>query len=284
MRYSRWVLVGLLGCGWARAQSSWQERLVGHPLYLRGAWVGPVLEFDGAGRPLHDAPAGALTLSGVDVQSLAVHGSRMQIQGYRVMLVADDGGVLQRRNQTSTTELFLTYRKTYESRDAVKITLHADAAGSFGAALAAVFADGLADLAVSVPPAWSCYAQAYFPGSLAKAAAEQQVDACVRRKGAGIEAGSNGVSYPKMEAPLQVRGTREGARSRLEGESCIHFSVGAHGVPLRLQVVRAVGAGMDEMVLQALSASRFEPAMRDGKAVPADMEFTMQFHPPQAER
>ena len=44
----------------------------------------------------------------------------------------------------------------------MKITIQPDGAGGFDGGLKAVFAEGLEELAGSVPEPWRCYAQSYF--------------------------------------------------------------------------------------------------------------------------
>jgi TonB family protein len=82
---------------------------------------------------------------------------------------------------------------------------------------------------------------------------------------------------------VNLQGTREASELGAAGISQVHFVVGPHGVPLRFQVVRAVGAGLDEATLQTVSESRFKPAMKDGVAVAADSDLSVTYEAPRPE-
>jgi TonB family protein len=73
-----------------------------------------------------------------------------------------------------------------------------------------------------------------------------------------------------------MQGNQRAAELGVSGECDVRVTIGPHGVPVRFRVVRALGAGMDEEVLQSVSMSTFEPAMKDGAAVPADYDFRIR--------
>lgn len=287
----RWALVVVfvvctsVGMRAQNVEKQTQEKLVGQPLYLRGMWSGNSLEFDGQGHAIGTTQIGLMTLSGVDVTDVAVKGGKMVIHANRVALVADAEGRLQRRGIFSKTLIVPSLRRgdgnKFKAQEEIRLIVHADDASIFDTALKAIFANGLAELATVAPPYWSCYAAGYFTNNVTVAEAGKIVDACVLQHGLPEVEDREGYMPPGLVGDVHVQSTREAAELGIEGTSQVHFIVGPHGVPLRFQVIRPVGAGLDEMLLQALSESTFKPATKDGIAVAADFNFSMAYseHP-----
>jgi hypothetical protein len=278
------IAVALLLCSPAVAQdinAQMKERLVGQPLYLRGFWMGSKLRFDGSGNLLGKAEIGPLTLSGIDVHSVSVSGDEMQIKGDRVALVAGADGRLQRRTPYSTTLITSSLRRgdgnKFKAKQEMTLLIHADASGSFDTALGIVLANGLVELATSVPPYWSCYASGFFAKEVALDQAQKITDACARQRGFATDYSAEGFMPPQEPPNLPIQWTNEAGELHLEGTSSLHMTIGPHGVPLRFQIVRAAGAGMDEMLMQAVAERRFIPATKDRKPVPADYEKSLTF-------
>jgi TonB family protein len=69
----------------------------------------------------------------------------------------------------------------------------------------------------------------------------------------------------------------EARRKKISGVVLISLLVGTDGLPTDLQVVRSVGAGLDEKALDAVSRYRFKPAMKDGNPVPARITVEVSF-------
>jgi hypothetical protein len=255
-----------------------REQLVHQPLYLRGFWMGFALEFDATGKPMgRDLPQpGPLTLSGIDVSDISIHGKKLMLEAQRVALVAGKDGRLERRGLLSTTLMFGTMQKEYRAKEIVKIVVHADATGSFDAALKAIFANGLADLALSVPPYWRCYASGYFRDGAGGADAQQAVSGCLDRAD-GLDPSTGDDSAPDILTEPQVHTTREAAELHVAGEAEVHLVVRPDATPTGFQIVRPIGAGLDEFILQALSECRFKPAKRNGTAVASGLAFSMQY-------
>jgi hypothetical protein len=273
MRHVMRAVLVLVLCGGAmRAQDAkvWQERLVGQPMYLRGFWSGMALEFDADGKPMGGPGTQPMTLSGVDVTSVEWKRKVMVIHGNRVALAADDEGRLVRRVLSQTTLMVGTYQKEFHSKEELRILVHADAQGSFEAAVKGIFVNGLPELATVVPPYWACYAQGFFVKQVATAEAQATVDACVKKTGFPTEVDAEGYTPPKIVSQGPMQGNQRAAELGLSGDCEVRVTIGPHGVPVRFRIVHALGAGIDEEVLQSVSSSTFEPATRDGVAVPAD--------------
>jgi len=286
VRWFAWALVVpcLLFVRPTTGQTVEPQTMVGKPLYLRGLWASDKLEFDSEGQLVGDAKVGPLTLSGIDVQHANVDGKQLFIRGQRVALIADSEGRLQRQVIVSRTHIFGSLRrgdaKNFKANEEINITVHADGSGSFEVALRAIFADGLADLSKTVPKYWRCYADGYFAKSLAPDAAKSTVEACVREHSLApwTEAtGRGNFVGPKLVETTPPPFTREAAELGVSGVSRVHFTVSKHGIAVGFQVVQAVGAGLDEATLTAVSQYHFQPATSDGVAVNADSDFSMNY-------
>jgi TonB family protein len=257
--------------------SGWNARLVGKPLYLRGFWATDKLEFDGAGKLLSNPRLAPVTLSGVDVRSAAIEGKSLVIHGLRVALVAKEDGKqgLERR--------VIQRGRSHESED-LKITVQPDSTGSFDAALAMIFADGLAELSSSVPVYWKCYAASYFGPENIKNNAEKEVEHCVTAVDASTMTGAEPaynvggkILPPKMTVQTNFKYSPTALQMEINGTAVVHLRIGTDGVPVGIQVVRALGAGLDEQALDAASHDRFSPATREGVAVPVNVDIEARF-------
>lgn len=262
-----------------------REQLVGQPLYLRGAWQENTLAFDGAGQPVKAFHAGALTLGGVNVTGVSLRGKRLTITGERVALVADAKGVLQRQTPSSSTlivgSLMPKGKRIFKAKEEMKITVEADGQGSFDAALKVVFANGLAELATTVPSYWSCYAEGYFKQALPASEAEKTVKACVRGGDASdVKEGDpiDGVYVaPHILSSVPPTFPPESAELGVQGTIYVHCTVTLRGECEGYQVVQAVGGGVEESLLTYLYQAKFEPGKKDGVPVNADYEAQFRF-------
>jgi TonB family protein len=253
--------------------TGWNARLVGKPLYFRGFWATNKLNFDSTGKPLGNPRVGPVTLSGVEVRSTAIEGKSLVIHGVRVALVAKGDGkqglerrVIQRSKPHETEEL--------------KITVQPNSTGSFDGALASIFADGLAELSSSVPIYWKCYAASYFGPESIKDNAEKDVEHCVTTVDAGAEPAYNvgGKTLPpKMTVQTNYKYSPTALQMEINGTSVVHLRIGTDGVPVGIQVVRALGAGLDEQAMDASAHDRFSPATREGVAVPVNVNIEAHF-------
>jgi TonB family protein len=280
-------LIGMVVSLPACAQRNGNSTLVGEPLYLRGFWMSDELEFDSQGSLLGKSDVGPITLSGIDVKAVHQNGRILELTGTRMALVANPGGSpgLHRQALVSTTHIMFSLRrgnnKNYYAPEEMRIKLHADANGSFDAALTRIFANGFSGLASSVPIYWECYARSYFMMNPIPADAEDRVAKCVITPDEGTIA-EDGLSpgkikvRPVMISSLQPTLPSVAAELHVQGTLLIHLRVRSDGTPVGLQIVQAVGGGVEESVLQAMSQARFRPATVDGKAIADNMTFS--FH------
>ncbi len=277
-----WVCLLFLGLGWdemAVAASPGAD-LVGKPLYLRGLWEQDQLSFDAAGQPLGKATAGSVTLSGVDIMEAKVHGKTLVLTGYRVALIAksDPTAGLERRTIKSVARVGKT---SGEPLDKMKITIQQDAAGGFDGGLKAVFAEGLEELAGSVPGQWHCYAQSYFVPVVAEnamKAVQQCTMVSARASGAGpIQRAGGVVQPPKVLYQMNPQFTPVARELKVSGASLVSVTVSADGTTSDVRIVRAAGAGLDEAAMEAVAHYKFQPATQNGVAVATVLNIEVNF-------
>ena len=245
------------------------------------------LEFDSQGHLLGTSDVGPVTLSGMDVKAVHQNGQTLELTGTRVALVANQAGTVGLHRQTieSTTHIMFSLRRgnnrNYYAPEEMRIKVHADANGNFDASLSRIFANGLAELASSVPVYWECYARTYFTTKPIPADAEDRVAKCVITPDEGTIA-EDGLSPGKMKVrPVMISSLQPtlpsvAAELQVQGTLLIHLRVRSDGTPVGLQIVQAVGGGIEESVLQAMSQDKFKPATTDG--VPVADNMTFSFH------
>jgi hypothetical protein len=261
-------------------QADITNRLLKHPLYLRDAWQEDRLEFNEHGKPLHPEAAhrGPVTLSGIDITGIKHSGNQLRLDGLRVALIAPDPAQpLQRATSIgSTTRIFPSLmpgdKKFNRATEHIQITIHADAQGGFNEALTAIFADGLAQLASSVPPFWHCYAASYFVDTPPPANATETVQHCAATQSDGVH--FNGAEPATVTPPSVIQSsdptfTRAAAELRLQGDSEVYVTVEPDGLPSGFQVIQPLGAGLDEETLRAAAHYTFRPATLHGQPVRA---------------
>ena len=66
-------------------------------------------------------------------------------------------------------------------------------------------------------------------------------------------------------------------RAGMESDVTLKIEVDPQGSVTRAEITRSGGAGFDEEALKAVKQSRFEPAQRDGKNVPAEFIYIYRF-------
>jgi len=65
-------------------------------------------------------------------------------------------------------------------------------------------------------------------------------------------------------------------RMGLEGDVTLRIEVDTEGKVTNAEIIKGAGTVFDEEALKAVKQSRFEPAQKDGRNVPA--EFTYVYH------
>jgi protein TonB len=66
-------------------------------------------------------------------------------------------------------------------------------------------------------------------------------------------------------------------RMGMEGDVTLRIEVDTEGKVIKAEIIKSGGAGFDEEALKAVKQSRFEPAQKDGKSVPAEFTYIYRF-------
>src|SRR5262245_7310004 len=66
-------------------------------------------------------------------------------------------------------------------------------------------------------------------------------------------------------------------RTGTEGDVTLRIEIDTEGKVTKAEITKSGGAGFDEEALKAVKQSRFEPAQRDGKNVPAEFTYIYRF-------
>jgi protein TonB len=66
-------------------------------------------------------------------------------------------------------------------------------------------------------------------------------------------------------------------RAGLESDVTLRIEVDTEGNVTAAEITKSGGAGFDEEALKAVKQSRFEPAQKDGRRVPAEFNYVYRF-------
>ena len=100
--------------------------------------------------------------------------------------------------------------------------------------------------------------------------------------GGGIGGGAyrvgGGVSAPRVIYRVDPEFSDEARRSKYQGTVLLRVVIGVDGKTHEISVVRSLGMGLDEKAVEAARLWRFEPAMKDGRPVPVEVNMEISFH------
>jgi TonB family protein len=145
-------------------------------------------------------------------------------------------------------------------------TSPAEAARMLGTALENIFSPGIDDrMIATLPDSWRLYYKAvtdkadYRPGDPAILRASQ-VD-----------------KAPHLTKSFEPPSNEFAQNNGVAGLAMYHVIVGPDGIPGEIAIGRPIGFGLDENAVDAIRKATFEPGMKDGKAVPVEVDLTVQF-------
>ena len=270
----------------APATADLSARLTGRPLYLRGFWIANKLDFDATGKLVSKSAIGPVTLSGFEMENASVSRKGLVLKGSRAILVASKSNPwrLQRTSAASVTRMATATGlpgdpKEYRFRESMQITIQPDANGNFDDALKVIFADGLAELASSVPFHWKCYAASYFIDGEPSVDADKTVQSCVRPWGDKfVRKIGGGVMPPRLIRQAENSYNAQAKALKVTGNTLVNLVLTGKGIPVHLQIVRPLGAGLDEASLQSVSQYKFEPATENGVGVAVEMNVEVNWY------
>jgi periplasmic protein TonB len=96
--------------------------------------------------------------------------------------------------------------------------------------------------------------------------------------GGGIFHVGGGVSAPRPIYSPEPEFSEEARKAKYQGTCVLGLVVGPDGRPSNIHVLSSLGMGLDEKAIQAVKTWRFEPAMKDGHAVPVEIAVEVGFH------
>ncbi len=129
-----------------------------------------------------------------------------------------------------------------------------------------IFAPGLDErMIASLPSFWKLYYRA-----VAEQADYKPTDPAVLRQG-------NVDRKAKLLSTLEAPSNEYAQASGVAGMALYHAVIGPDGKPQEIVVGRPIGFGLDESAADTIRKASFEPAMKDGKAVPVLLDVVVQF-------
>ncbi len=95
--------------------------------------------------------------------------------------------------------------------------------------------------------------------------------------GGGAYRVGGGVSAPKALYAPDPEYSEEARKAKYQGTVVLWLVVGADGKPQQIKVQRSLGMGLDEKAVEAVRNWKFEPAKKDGQAVPVMINVEVNF-------
>lgn len=95
--------------------------------------------------------------------------------------------------------------------------------------------------------------------------------------GGGVFRVGGGISAPRPIATPDPEYTEEARRAKFQGTCVLGLIVDADGRPRDIRIARGVGLGLDQKAMEAVRQWRFEPAMKDGRAVAVQISVEVSF-------
>jgi len=99
----------------------------------------------------------------------------------------------------------------------------------------------------------------------------------LRTPGPGVFRMGGGIAAPKLIAKKEPSYTEEARVAKYQGTVILYVEVAPDGLAHNIQVVQAIGMGLDEEAVSAVSQWRFEPGTKDGIPVPVAATIEVNF-------
>jgi protein TonB len=95
--------------------------------------------------------------------------------------------------------------------------------------------------------------------------------------GGGAYRIGGGVSPPSVLSKVEPEYSEDARKAKWQGTVVLQIVVDEHGNPQQMQVTRALGMGLDQKAMEAVSKWRFKPGLKDGKPVPVIATIEVNF-------
>ena len=153
-----------------------------------------------------------------------------------------------------------------DGKNVTTTTSPAHAAKMLKDALAQVFAQGLDDqMIASMPAFWKLYYQS--------AAAHTDF----RPSDPGVFSQNAVDQKAKMLSNIEPPSNDYAQTNGVAGMALYHAVIGPDGKPQEIVVGRPIGFGLDENAVETIKKVGFQPAIKDGKPVPVQLDLVVQF-------
>jgi len=96
--------------------------------------------------------------------------------------------------------------------------------------------------------------------------------------GGGVYRVGGGVSPPRVISSPDPEYTKEARKAKYQCVCLVSAIVTEEGNTRNIKVVRAIGKGLDEKAVEAVSKWKFKPGMKDGKPVAVAVQVEVMFH------
>jgi periplasmic protein TonB len=96
--------------------------------------------------------------------------------------------------------------------------------------------------------------------------------------GGGVYKVGGGISAPQALSTPDPEYTEEARNAKTQGMCVLRLIVDDQGHPRDIRVVRGLGFGLDARAIDAVKQWRFQPAMKDGRAVSVQISVEVGFH------
>ncbi len=298
-------LATMLGSG-ALSEDTIEHALDGKTLYLRGGYMDNTLEFDETGNPQSNSTHGSFTLALIRINKIRLSKKRLELDGIRYGLHfrgelptedlkanTDQVRITPKKKNVKITiarEQVIKPKKKHKKKDAEqKETAQVSAKGAIAgpseipedeektvsqeqadqllrAALDRIFAPSIDDrLVATMPAAW----QGFFKVAFSPQRAPEVETGVLSQDAVDQQA--------RLTAPVEPSSNDFAQKAGIAGMALYHTVVGADGRAERVTVARPIGFGLDENAVKAIEQAQFQPAKKNGKSVPVELDVVVQF-------
>lgn len=233
--------------------------------------------YDSDGKLVSSGEEGSWTVFGpLEVTKVDLTSDKLRIIGNRLIYAYDP-----------KFQEFAATRQKHPTKVKIEIALGAplNTLEEANAIISRVFAKNPAEIVASLPDFWRLYFQ---KGREILSASENGVSSLAGsntdnsgpgEKGIALaRIGVNGIKRPEPIFTPDPQFTEWARDMRIQGTCVLKVIVGIDGKVHHVQLLRPLGAGLDEQAISTVQTWKFKPATRDGQPVPVEMSVEVAFN------